>query len=458
MLNVVAFAEVTTKIEINNVEVTFTESSGAPFIDTSSRTQVPFRVSLETFGATVSWDNTTKTAIAVKDGVEVKVPIGQKYILRNDVTILTDTEALIKDGRTYLPIRAVMEAFGMVVGWDSETKTVTVNQPEELALTNIGGEIKVGDTVISVLGYQIDLTSSAYKIHTALANNFIGSVDTLENIATANNALIAVNGSYFAAYTDDRDPYGILVVDGKIVHNANDRATIGFKNNQIDIDFVDTTIKGANGTPEWKYSWNGYWLNHTVIEGGISLTIYDSYRGDETRSSFGRNYVVKDGLITEIVENQSVPIPPDGYVANLYGELGEGVYERFQIGYPFEYAANLVPESGNSEFWNTLDGATGAGPALIIDGQIQIDFDKENFYEAKIKTESVARSAIGYKSDGKLIIINTTATIHELAEIMKELGCYEAMNLDGGASSGLYFEGNMIRTPGREISNIIYIK
>jgi exopolysaccharide biosynthesis protein len=40
---------------------------------------------------------------------------------------------------------------------------------------------------------------------------------------------------------------------------------------------------------------------------------------------------------------------------------------------------------------------------------------------------------------------------------MKQAGAYQAMNLDGGASSGLYFNGKYIRTPGREISNAILV-
>ena len=124
-------------------------------------------------------------------------------------------------------------------------------------------------------------------------------------------------------------------------------------------------------------------------------------------------------MIDSIVENTSVAIPKNGYVVNLYGNLGPDVYERFSVGRPFDFDVTFKPERGSEELWNSLDGAVGAGPALMVDGQIQIDFEKEHFSEAKIKSMSTARSAVGYTKDGHMIVINCTATIGELAEIMK---------------------------------------
>jgi len=119
-----------TSININNRNVQFTESSGTPFIDSANRTQVPFRQTMEAFGASVSWDSVNNMAVAVKDGVTVQVPIGASYIIRDGQQITNDTAALIKDGRTYLPIRAVLEAFGADVNWNNDTQTVVVSNPK----------------------------------------------------------------------------------------------------------------------------------------------------------------------------------------------------------------------------------------------------------------------------------------------------------------------------------------
>lgn len=56
----------------------------------------------------------------------------------------------------------------------------------------------------------------------------------------------------------------------------------------------------------------------------------------------------------------------------------------------------------------------------------------------------MARSAISVTKDNKLLLLTVNqATIKDLAEIMKDLGAKEAMNLDGGASSRLYYRGNI---------------
>lgn len=111
-------------ILINGEYIEFNDKIGYPFIDENNRTQVPFRIILEKIGAKVEWNNETRTAIAEKDGIKVEVPIDKTFILKNGERIENDTKALIKDERTYLPIRVVLEAFGYEVGWDGKTITV----------------------------------------------------------------------------------------------------------------------------------------------------------------------------------------------------------------------------------------------------------------------------------------------------------------------------------------------
>ena len=121
-----AAAEKAVTVTIDGVPVTYDDSYGYPFIDDSGRTQVPFRRTMETFGCDVSWNRWTRTATAKKGGVTVDVPIDRKYILINGTKVPIDSAALIRDGRTYLPIRAVSEAFGAMVTWDQATSTVAI--------------------------------------------------------------------------------------------------------------------------------------------------------------------------------------------------------------------------------------------------------------------------------------------------------------------------------------------
>lgn len=128
----------TTALALNNYTVliedeavNFNEATGYPFVDENNRTQVPFRATMEAFGATVNWDSDTRTAIAEKDGIRIEVPIGEKVIIKNGEKVENDTAAVIVQSKTYLPIRKVLEAFGYHVSWDGSTNTITVNSGED---------------------------------------------------------------------------------------------------------------------------------------------------------------------------------------------------------------------------------------------------------------------------------------------------------------------------------------
>lgn len=123
--SVTAFADEIV-ITIDSAKVEFNDDAGFPFIDENNRTQVPFRATLEKFGAKVEWNDESKTAIATKGETVVEVPIGQNYILKDGEEITVDTAARIVNGRTYLPIRPVIEAFGSQVEWDAALNTVVI--------------------------------------------------------------------------------------------------------------------------------------------------------------------------------------------------------------------------------------------------------------------------------------------------------------------------------------------
>lgn len=162
-----------TNIKIDDQNVQFTEASGSPFIDQANRTQVPFRQTMEAFGCTVSWDSTNRIAIAEKDGVTVKVPIGAAYIIKDGQQIANDTAALIKDNRTYLPIRAVLEAFGADVSWDSGAQTVVVYSTKGQKMTIHYIDVGQGDSILIDYGSYEALIDAGNNADGSLVVNYI---------------------------------------------------------------------------------------------------------------------------------------------------------------------------------------------------------------------------------------------------------------------------------------------
>ncbi len=121
--NPVVFGE-STAVFIDGIKVLFDDSTGYPFIQ-NGRTLVPLRATMESYGAQVDWEADTNTAFVRKDTTTVRCIIGENSIYRNNVRIANDAAAVIVNGRTYLPIRAVLEAFGATVEWDGNVKVTS---------------------------------------------------------------------------------------------------------------------------------------------------------------------------------------------------------------------------------------------------------------------------------------------------------------------------------------------
>ncbi|WP_246317410.1 phosphodiester glycosidase family protein [Paenibacillus agri] len=153
---------------------------------------------------------------------------------------------------------------------------------------------------------------------------------------------------------------------------------------------------------------------------------------------------------------------PYGYIVSNGKLLKDSPADRRAVfAYDKNYLAGLVAGLDFKARFNAgqVEGAVQAGPRLLLDGKVSLNVAAEGFRDPKILTGGGARSALGLTRDHKLIIVTTGgATIPQMAEIMKQAGAYQAMNLDGGASSGLFYNGKYLTSPGRQISNALIVK
>lgn len=148
-----------TMVTVDGAVVEFTDAK--PFVDENGRTMVPLRPVADAMGIDVEWDRRTRTAVfsdAFDPGIEgfgydingkqvygrivymslsFKVDEKQVEMFANvekdngEMTMIADqfqmdTKPVVKDGRTYAPLRYMVQSFGYDVGWDKETRTVTV--------------------------------------------------------------------------------------------------------------------------------------------------------------------------------------------------------------------------------------------------------------------------------------------------------------------------------------------
>lgn len=128
------------QVYVNDTLVEFPDAK--PFVDENSRTMIPVRFVTEAMDADVSWESSTKTAVIEKDGITVRIKFGDKnlVVIKNGVESIVemDTEAVAKDGRTFVPIRFVAEALGAFVDYSNLYNIVEIVTPtDELTADDI---------------------------------------------------------------------------------------------------------------------------------------------------------------------------------------------------------------------------------------------------------------------------------------------------------------------------------
>ena len=106
-----------------------------------------------------------------------------------------------------------------------------------------------------------------------------------------------------------------------------------------------------------------------------------------------------------------------------------------------------------AETWE-VDDAIHAGPVLMHDGKIRVTSNEEVFFGSTIP-DIHPRTAAGYRNSGELVLLvvdgrqvdSRGVDLQELAILMRDLGCVEAINLDGGGSSAMVMDGKLLNRP-----------
>ncbi len=98
----------------------------------------------------------------------------------------------------------------------------------------------------------------------------------------------------------------------------------------------------------------------------------------------------------------------------------------------------------------------GGLPRIVVDGKTIVVPDSMEGVSTKFITTRHPRTGVGFSQDGTRVMFVTVdgrqaasvgMSLAEFAELMIELGCYRALNLDGGGSTTMVIEGNVVNVP-----------
>lgn len=101
-------------------------AGGQSAVVINGATMVPMRAIFEKLGANISWNQATKTVKATKGDTNITLVIGEQTALINGNKVTLTKEAVVYSGSTLVPLRFVSEALGATASWDRKTRTATI--------------------------------------------------------------------------------------------------------------------------------------------------------------------------------------------------------------------------------------------------------------------------------------------------------------------------------------------
>ncbi len=113
-------------MEVNGAAMEIDAGRGTKPIITNGRTLVPIRAIIEAFGGNVDWEESTRSVRLRMEEDTIKLVIDSNVAYLNSKAEMLDAAPTVINGRTMLPIRFVAEGFQLGVAWDSGTQTVSV--------------------------------------------------------------------------------------------------------------------------------------------------------------------------------------------------------------------------------------------------------------------------------------------------------------------------------------------
>ncbi len=125
-------AETYVTVTVEGETVDFPDAQ--PFIDANNRTLVPVRFISEALGGQVNWDGDLQEVTITYNNKIIKLIINKKEISIDGQAQVMDTQAILKDARTFVPVRFVSEAMGANVEWDSVNFTVIITLKSDKAV------------------------------------------------------------------------------------------------------------------------------------------------------------------------------------------------------------------------------------------------------------------------------------------------------------------------------------
>jgi exopolysaccharide biosynthesis protein len=300
--------------------------------------------------------------------------------------------------------------------------------------------------IVNVHKLAINTNSPSVRVRPAIAKNKIGATERVDSIAKRENAVVAINGSFFEAKRKPNLPVGILIADGRVINKSLlNRTALGITSTG-NVIFGTPKMKGEVLNPITKEKFSVWGVNRPRKKHEVIL--YTPEYGKSSRTNkWGKEIIVSRGKVVAHGVGGS-EIPTDGCVISFHGWTRKYI-DLFPVG------SYVVINFGLNGSWEMVDHVITGGPLLMKAGKVMVKRSViEEIFRGLI-LKPTARTAAGIDDYGKLYFFvvdkrpgaSAGTTFSELAKIMRDEGIMNGMALDGGGSSTLVIDGEIKNYP-----------
>jgi len=319
------------------------------------------------------------------------------------------------------------------------------------------------DGWLNIKVLRIDTSNPNIRIDT-LANQYITDKPSpVPDLARQSGAVAAVNSAFFNPLEGGKAyPDGPIVKAGEMLstaasYNKSRETMASFSLDKFGQMFFnywtnDLILTGSNNTT---FAVSQY--NQPSLQQYNDITVLDNKWGPTTPGVSEKypdwmEILVSQGKVQEVRKNQPpAAIPAEGFAVISRGEQANRLLSALQVGSSAKFTVTSNPD------WASIEMSTTGASILVKDGKIPEKFT----YSTGSFDKKNPRTLLGSTRDGKELILVTVdgrqdnsvgLTQTESAELMLELGAYNALILDGGGSTTM-----VARQPGTNSLEVVNV-
>jgi exopolysaccharide biosynthesis protein len=309
---------------------------------------------------------------------------------------------------------------------------------------------------ISIWMLRID--PAKCEMRAALANDEIVGTEAVADIATRHEAVAAVNAGFFLP---NGDPQGVLTLDRRLVSDTRRaRGAVGLPASGGDLVFARLrasaalVVQGRGGVIQ-RVPVDG--VDTTRARGRIMI-FTPAYHEDTDTADGGLEWVVSGTpprVVSAARKGGRTPIPRDGFVVSFGGLATPPALAALKRGTRVSLEIAYEPLEGPVEPWQRARDIVGGAGLLIRDGEEVADWTVEQFSPG-FATNRHPRTMIGVRADGSIWLVTVDGrqpqlsagmTLEELRSLARRLELTNALNLDGGGSTTMWVQGEVVNSP-----------